>query len=183
MSRLLPVMGRDGGPELVIRGEHPGVAMPVLPRRRHEGSEPVEELKWGKLDDAADARPRGLPPAPRANPVGRLVSREHVADFGRAAVFAADHGEPLQREGRPGTVSQQVLERLTIDTQLETKERDPDAGVNRKPTVLSSEHVGGRIGVEEPLHAEPTHDTPAGSALVPMWVGRSAEVGVLCSPC
>jgi hypothetical protein len=60
-------MGRDGGPELVIRGEHPVVAMPVLPRRRHEGSEPVEELKWGKLDDAADARPRGLPPAPRAD--------------------------------------------------------------------------------------------------------------------
>ena len=101
--------GRDGGPELVIRGEHPVIAMPVLPRPGHEVSEPVEELKWGKLDDAAGVRPRGLPPSPRANPVGRLVSREHVADFGRAAVFAADHGEPLQREGRPGTVSQQVL--------------------------------------------------------------------------
>ena len=72
-SRRLPtfpfVMRRDGGPELVIRGEHPVIAMPVLPRRRHEVSEPVEELKWGKLDDAAGARPRGLPPAPRANPV------------------------------------------------------------------------------------------------------------------
>ena len=111
--------------------------------------------------DAAGARPRGLPPAPRANPVGCLVSREHVADAGDAAVFAADHGEPLQREGRPGTISQQVLERLTIDTQLQTKERDPDAGVRRKPTVLSSEHVGGRIGVEQPLHAEPTPDTTA----------------------
>jgi hypothetical protein len=55
--------GRDGGSEFVIRGEHPVVAMPVLPRR-HEGSELVEELKWGKLDDDADARPRGLPPAP-----------------------------------------------------------------------------------------------------------------------
>ena len=32
---------RDGGPELVIRGEHPVIAMPVLPRRRHEVSEPV----------------------------------------------------------------------------------------------------------------------------------------------
>jgi hypothetical protein len=29
-------MRRDGGPELVIRGEHPVIAMPVLPRRRHE---------------------------------------------------------------------------------------------------------------------------------------------------
>ena len=121
--------GGDGGPELVIRGEHPVIAMPVLPRRRHEVSEPVEELKGRKLD-AAGARPCGLPPAPRADPVGRLVSGEHVADAGDAAVFAAHHGEPLQREGRPATVSQQVLERLTIDTQLETKERDPDACVH-----------------------------------------------------
>ena len=28
--------GGDGGPELVIRGEHPVIAMPVLPRRRQE---------------------------------------------------------------------------------------------------------------------------------------------------
>ncbi len=35
--------------------------------------------------------------------------RQDVADAGDAAVFAADHGEPLQREGRTGTVSQQVL--------------------------------------------------------------------------
>ena len=37
---------RDGGPELVIRGKHPVVAMPVLPRRRDQIREPVEELKW-----------------------------------------------------------------------------------------------------------------------------------------
>jgi hypothetical protein len=36
---------RDGGPELVIRGEHPVLAMPVLPRRRDQIREPVEELK------------------------------------------------------------------------------------------------------------------------------------------
>jgi hypothetical protein len=36
---------RDGGPEPVIRGEHPVVAMPVLPRRGHEVSEQVEELE------------------------------------------------------------------------------------------------------------------------------------------
>ena len=113
-SRGLPtfpfVMRRDGGPELVIRGKHPVIPVPMLPRPGHEVSEPVEELKWGKLDDAAGVRPRGLPPSPRANPVGCLVSREHIADFGRAAVFAAHHGEPLQREGRPGAVSQQVFE-------------------------------------------------------------------------
>ena len=27
--------GGDGGPELVIRGEHPVIAMPVLPRPGH----------------------------------------------------------------------------------------------------------------------------------------------------
>ena len=52
--------GRDGGPELVIRGEHPVIAMPVLPRPGHEVSEPVEELKWGKLDDAVRSRSRRL---------------------------------------------------------------------------------------------------------------------------
>ena len=53
-SRRLPtfpfVMRRDGGPELVIRGEHPWLvsnrrALPVLPRRRDQIREPVEELK------------------------------------------------------------------------------------------------------------------------------------------
>jgi hypothetical protein len=151
---------RDGGPELVIRGEHPVIAMPVLSRRRDQIREPVEELKWGKLDDAVSARPRGLPPAPRADAVGRLVSGEHVADATDAAVFAADHGEPLQREGRPGTASQQVLETLKIARHVAVDERDPDACAHRKTTVLSSDHVGGRIGVEEPLmwHRPPISD-------------------------
>jgi len=35
------------------------------------------------------------------------------------------------------------------------------ACVHRKTTVLSNDHVGGRIGVEEPLYAEPPHDTTA----------------------
>jgi hypothetical protein len=40
-------MGGDGGPELVIRGEHPVIAMPVLPRLRHEIGQPVQEVKRG----------------------------------------------------------------------------------------------------------------------------------------
>jgi hypothetical protein len=113
--------GGDGGPELVIRGEHPG---------------------------------------------------EHVADAGDAAVFAAHQGEPFQREGRPGTVSQQVLKALKIARHVAVDECNPDAGVHRKPTVLSSEHVGGRIGVDEPLHAEPTHDTPA------QLLGECGQIGL-----
>ena len=72
--------GRDGGPELVIRGEHPVIAMPVLPRRRHEIGQPVQEVKRREFDDAVNARACGLPPAPGPTD-GRLVSGEqrHVA--------------------------------------------------------------------------------------------------------
>ena len=34
--------GGDGGPELVIRGEHPVIPVPMLPRPGHEVSEPVD---------------------------------------------------------------------------------------------------------------------------------------------
>ena len=84
--------------------------MPVLARRRHEIGEPVEELKRRELDDAIGSRPRGLPPTTPPDPVGRLVPREHVADLGDAAGWAADHGESLEREGRPGAIPQQVFE-------------------------------------------------------------------------
>jgi hypothetical protein len=54
---------RDGFPQPVIRREYSVIAMPVLPRRRHEIGEPIEELKRRDLDDAIGSRPRGLPPA------------------------------------------------------------------------------------------------------------------------
>jgi len=54
---------RDGPPQLVIRRKHPVVAMPVLPRRRDEIGEPVEELKRREPDDAISSRPRRRPPA------------------------------------------------------------------------------------------------------------------------
>jgi len=147
-------MGRDGGPELVIRGEHPWLAssrqaMPVLPRRRDQIREPVEELKWGKLDDAADARPRGLPPAPRANPVGRLVSREHVADVGDAAVLTAPDGEPLQQRAVGHSTAAGVPDsenssaRRGLLSEIRTK------SVDGKPAVFPGEHVGCRRSVEQ----------------------------------
>lgn len=55
------------------------------------------------------ALPHGRPPAPRAEPVGRLVSGEHGADATDAAVFTTPDGEPLHREGRPGALPQEVL--------------------------------------------------------------------------
>jgi len=54
-----------------------------------------------------------------------------------------------------------MLETLKGARHVAVDEHDPDACVHRKPTVLSSEHVGGRISVEEPLYAEPPHDTTA----------------------
>ena len=72
--------------------------MPVLSRRRDEIGEPVEELNRRKLDNAIGSRPRGLPPAARADPVGRLVLGEHVADASDPAIFTAPHEEPFQRE-------------------------------------------------------------------------------------
>ena len=74
----------DGPPELVIRGEHPVVAVPVLPRWWHQIREPYQELKRRELADAIGSRPRGLSPAARADPVGLLVPGEHVANSGRS---------------------------------------------------------------------------------------------------
>jgi hypothetical protein len=68
--------------------------MPVLPRRRDEIGEPVEELKRREFDDAIGSRPRGLPAAAGSDPVGGFVSGQHVADLGDAVGWAADHGEP-----------------------------------------------------------------------------------------
>ena len=95
------------------------------------------------------------------DPVGRLMSQQHVADASDEAVCVADHREPLQYEGGTGAIPQQLFEWLTLDTQLETNERDPDACIDREPAVLPNKHIGGGSGVEESLHAEPPHDTTA----------------------
>jgi len=71
----------------------------------------------------------------RADPVGRFVSEEHVVDAGDAAVFAADNGEPFQREGRTGTVSQKTLKTLKVARHVTIEECDPDTRVDRKPAV------------------------------------------------
>ena len=92
--------------------------MPLLPRRRHEVGEPVQEIKRRQLDAAVGPWPGKLPAAAGPDPVGGFMPGQHVADAGDPAVWAADHGEPLECEGGPGTVSQQVFERLTLDTHL-----------------------------------------------------------------
>ena len=152
---------RDGGPELVIRGKHPVVAMPVFSRWRDEIGEPVQKLKRRELDDAIGSRPRGLPPTTPPDPVGRLVPREHVADLGDAAGWAADHGQSLQCKGGPRTVPQQVFQALKGARHVAVDECDSDARVYGKPAVLPGEHVGGGRGVEQARKPEPAdHAAP-----------------------
>jgi len=104
--------------------------MPVLPRRRDEIRQPIEKLKRREFDDAIGSRPRGRAAATGSDPVGGFVSGQHVADSGCAAVWAADHGEPLEREGGPGAVPQQVFETPKIAGHIAVDERDPDTGVD-----------------------------------------------------
>jgi hypothetical protein len=80
---------RDGFSQLVVRCKHPVIAMPVLPRRRDEIDEPVEELKRREFDDAIGSRPRGLPPAGFRIAAGLLgfamgESRQPATDAQRA---------------------------------------------------------------------------------------------------
>jgi hypothetical protein len=124
---------RDGFPQPVIRREYSVIAMPVLPRRRHEIGEPVEELKRRELDDAIGPRSRGRSPAAGADPVGGFMPWKRVAHARDSAARVADHGESLQCEGRPGALSQQVLETPKITRHVAVDERDPDTGVDGKP--------------------------------------------------
>ena len=117
---------RDGPPELVIRGKHPVMPVPMLAQWWHKISEPVEELKSGKFAAAAGSRPRGFSAAAGPDPVGGFVPRQHVADASDPAVCTAPHGEEFWRKRRLGTVPQEMLQGLTRVAPLETKERDPD---------------------------------------------------------
>ena len=85
---------RDGPPQLVIRRKHPVIAMPMLPRRRDEIDEPVEELKRRELDDAVGSRPRGLPPATPPDPA---TAERQVDDL---AAELSDRFGPLPDEAR-----------------------------------------------------------------------------------
>ncbi len=57
------------------------------------------------------------------------MSVEHIADAGDAAIFAADH-EPLQCEGGPGAIPQEVFPTLEIARHIAVDERDADTGID-----------------------------------------------------
>ena len=87
---------RDGPSELVIRRKHPVVAMPVLPRRRHEIGEPVQKLKRREFDDAVNSPPRpGLGRHTRSIPLTNHA-REPNAD--RSEQYGPFNGSPIEPE-------------------------------------------------------------------------------------
>ena len=92
------------------------------------------------------------------------MSGQHVANAGDAVVCTAPHGKSLEDEGGPGAIPQQVFERVTLDTQMGTKECDPDSGVDRESAVLLPQHVGGGSGVEQ-ARATELADHPAADPL------------------
>ncbi len=89
------------------------------------------------------------------------MPREHVTDAGDAAVGVTDHGEPLECEGRPGAIPQQMLQALKIARHVAVEERDADAGIDRKPAMVPGEHVGGGVRIEKPLPFEPADHAAA----------------------
>ena len=123
----------------MIGRKHSVIPVPVPPGLRDQIGKPVEELKWGKLDDAAGPRLRGLSLPAWPDPGGRLVPGHHVANTSDAAIGVADHGESMKCERRPGPVAQEMLERLKVARHVAVEERDADGRVDGKPAVLPGE--------------------------------------------
>jgi len=86
---------RDAFPQPVVRRNRPMVAMAVLPRRRDEIGEPVEELIRRELDDAARSRPRGVAAAAGPDPSGGFVPGQHGADARDPAVCTRAAGHSI----------------------------------------------------------------------------------------
>ena len=55
------------------------------------------------------------------------VPRQHVADSRDPVVCDTDHGEPLQCEGGPGAIPQDMFQTLKIVRHVAVHERDADA--------------------------------------------------------
>ena len=100
--------------------------------------------------------PTGIPGSAQSDPDCLLMSRQQISHSRDAAVFAAFHGEPLQRERRPGTGAQKMFETLNGARDVTVDECDPDAGVYRKPAVLPGGYAGGRRAAG----ASSSHVTP-----------------------
>ena len=96
-----------------------------------------------ELDDAIGPRSRGLSPAARADPVAgqsAAAARSGLSRWGR--LRRGSRRVARVRRG-PGAIPQEMFEATEIVRHVAVHERDADARVNGKTTVLPGEHVGG----------------------------------------
>ena len=132
MAEIADRQRRDGWPEQVIRGKDAVVAVTMPSRRRHEVGHTIEKLEGLEFEDAVLFRGGGLALPAGADPSAALVAGERVADAFGAAVAAREKGEPLEREGGPGTGAQEMLEALEVARHVAVYEGDADARVDGK---------------------------------------------------
>jgi hypothetical protein len=130
-------------------------------RRWHEVGHTIEKLEGLEFDDAVLPRGGGLALPAGADPLPALVAGQRGADAFGTAVAARLKGESLEREGRAGAGSQEVLKAPRVARHVAVEKADADARVDRKAAVLPGEHVGGGLGVEESVAEEPAHESRA----------------------
>jgi hypothetical protein len=136
------------------------IAVAVHARRGHEGDEALEELE-GREDDLG---------APIGGGFGKAVEEARV---GRSkGGDAGESMEPLEGEGRAGTVAQEALEAGTVVT------LDAHGSVDAEPTgSLPGEHVAGVELIEQPVGAEVPKHATLNDALEPDPVLGLEEAG------
>lgn len=113
LMRLREITNRHGGhgrPQRVIRCNQPVIPMPMLSSRWNNRCQPIQNLKWAQLHHPAGPGRCRLPCASRPHPVASLVPGQGIANPLRLVARAWHHRQPLQRQRRPGAVSQQMLQ-------------------------------------------------------------------------
>ena len=83
--------------------------------------------------------------------------------FGDVAAVTTDHQKPLEGEGKPRTVPQEMFESLEVARHHTIDEADANRRIDGEAAVLPGEHVGGRIWIEKALSHEQPHDAASHS--------------------
>ena len=120
---ILPGPGRDQRSQRSVGGEDAVVTVTVDAGRREDLGQPIQELQGRE---------------PQRGAAGGIGLRQDVEDL---VGTAADQVEPVEGEGRPGTISNEPLEARSVGS------LDTDAGIEAEPAaVIPAEHVLGRRG-------------------------------------
>jgi hypothetical protein len=100
----------DGGAELMIRREHPVVAVAMLAWRWYQVGKTVEQLVGREVDDALGVGCGRLRRASGADSGAALVAGERVADPLRPAVSGLQEEQPLECECGADALADEVLD-------------------------------------------------------------------------